>query len=245
MESISTRESQTIRELVAEDYRKAEVFKKYDLDFCCGGNKTISQACEENHVDLEQLTRELDEIEQTTQNPSQNFNKWNLDFLIDFIVNTHHVYVAGNIPVIHEYAQKVASRHGENHPEVVEIASKFNDVANELRMHMAKEENILFPYIKQLVEAKEENQTGMQPPPFGSIQNPIQMMEAEHDVAGNVLKSIAELSDQYTPPAGACTTFQLLYAKLEEFENDLHQHVHLENNILFPKAIMLEEELLG
>lgn len=232
----------TIGDLVSKDFRKAEVFKKFGLDFCCGGKKTLTKACKEKGLDVVQIEKELKAIDEISSIPSQDYNTWDLDFLADYILDTHHKYVTQAIPVIQEYIQKVAKVHGERHPEAIEMANNFIKVADELLRHMVKEENVLFPYIKKLAAAQ-KNGTMVEPPHFGSIQNPINMMEAEHEEVGNVMEKINMLSYGYTPPADACTTFRLSYAKLKEFEDDLHQHIHLENNILFPKAIALENDL--
>lgn len=232
----------TIGDLVTNDFRKAEVFKKYGLDFCCGGKKTLTKACKEKGLDVVQIEKELHEIDITT-NTTHDYNTWDIGFLAEYILNTHHKYVKQAIPVIYEYTQKVASVHGENHPEAVKIAEKFLIIADELNRHMRKEEEILFPYIKQLAEAK-NNGMKIGPSPFGTVGNPINLMEQEHELVGELFHDISELSSNYTPPADACTTYKLSYAKLKEFEDDLHQHIHLENNILFPKAIELEKELL-
>ncbi|MDP1747544.1 MAG: iron-sulfur cluster repair di-iron protein [Bacteroidota bacterium] len=232
----------TIGELVTKDFRRAEVFKKFGLDFCCGGKKTLTKACKEKGLDVVQIEKELKAIEEIPSAPSQDYNTWDLDFLADYILNTHHKYVTQAIPVILEYTQKVAKVHGERHPEAIEIANNFVKVADELMRHMVKEENVLFPYIKKLAAAQKSG-TMVEPPHFGSIANPVNMMEAEHEEVGNVMEKINTLSYGYTPPADACTTFRLSYAKLKEFEDDLHQHIHLENNILFPKAIALENDL--
>ena len=234
----------TIGELVSSDYRKAEVFKKFGLDFCCGGKKTLSKACEEKGLDIVEIEKELKSLESTDTNKSENYTEWELDFLADYILNTHHKYVSKAIPVIFEYTQKVAKVHGNRHPEVIDIADKFLDVAQELNSHMVKEEELLFPYIKEMEKAQKEN-AKLSIPSFGSIKNPIRMMEFEHENAGGVLEFIKKLANNYTPPDDACTTYRLSYAKLQEFEEDLHKHIHLENNILFPKAIELEAKLLG
>ena len=165
-----------------------------------------------------------------------------LGFLIDHIVNVHHTYVSESIPLISQYANKVAKVHGHHYTDLHEINKLFHEVAEELLTHMQKEERILFPFIKQLVKAKKEGIIPV-PPPFGTVSNPIQMMEHEHDNAGDVFKTIAILTNDFTPPEGACNTFRALYSKLEEFEQDLHQHIHLENNILHPKAIALEKNI--
>lgn len=233
----------TIGDLVTKDFRKAEIFKKYGLDFCCGGKKTLTKACNEKGLDVVQIEKELKDIDQSVKNPSQDYNSWDIGFLADYILNTHHKYVKQAIPVIYEYTQKVAKVHGDNHPEAIVIADKFLAIADELNRHMCKEEDVLFPYIKHLATAKTDKMK-VESSPFGTVQNPINMMEHEHELVGNLFHDIDKLSNNYAPPADACTTFRLSYAKLKEFEDDLHQHIHLENNILFPKAIELEKELL-
>lgn len=167
---------------------------------------------------------------------------WDIDFLTDHILNAHHKYVRQAIPVIFEYTQKVARLHGSKHPEVIVIAEKFLDLTDELNRHICKEEEILFPYIKHLAIA---NSYGMkiEPSPFGTVESPINMMQQEHDTVGEIMEEIKKLANNYTPPSDECITYKLSYLKLKEFEDDLHKHVHLENNILFPKAIELEKKL--
>lgn len=167
---------------------------------------------------------------------------WDIDFLTDHILSVHHKYVMEAIPVIFEYTQKVAKIHGENHPEVIIIAEKFLNLTDELNRHICKEEEILFPYIKHLAIA---NSYGMkiEPSPFGTVESPIKLMEQEHDIVGKIMEEIKKLSNNYIPPSDACSTYKLSYLKLKEFDDDLHEHVHLENNILFPKAIELEKQL--
>lgn len=236
----STKED-SIGELVAKDLRKAEVFKKFNIDFCCGGKKTLSQVCNDKQINIKDVESELEKLDSTSESVSQNYNEWSLDFLVDFIINTHHKYVKNSLPILLEYTAKVAKVHGKEHLEVVAIYDLFKEASEELNLHMMKEETILFPYIKQLVNEKNSVNEGCS---FGTVKNPIRMMEHEHDIVGNIFKTIRELSNDYTPPEDACTTYKLSYKKLEEFENDLHQHIHLENNILFPKSIKLESELL-
>ncbi len=233
----------TIAELVIKDFRKADVFKKYGIDFCCGGKKTVAKACKEKGLNVTTIEQELKDTENQDLTVTENFNTMELDVLADYIVKKHHSYVIQSIPIIFQYTQKVAKVHGNTHPEAIEIASKFLIVVDELNRHMMKEENILFPFIKKLAEGKRNN-TSVGAPPFGTIANPVRMMETEHQEVGNVMEAINKLANGYTPPADACTTFRISYAKLKEFEDDLHQHIHLENNILFPKAVVLENELL-
>lgn len=233
----------TIGEIVAKNHKTAEIFSKYGIDYCCGGKIGLEEACHRKGINVLQIKTELESVILLAVPESQDFNSWDLDFLCDYIVNTHHKYISAAIPVIHEYTQKVARVHGGRHPEVIEIANIFVQVIDEINHHMMKEENILFPYIRQMAQAKKVK-THLSRSPFGTVENPVRMMEHEHDIVGDLLKKISELSENYTPPADGCTTFRLSYLKLQEFENDLHQHIHLENNILFPKAVEMEKDLM-
>ncbi len=239
---MKTIDQMTVAEVVTENIKTADIFKKNGIDFCCGGHVSVKEICDKKGVDYNTIKEELTNINNAPSN-DHDFNSWDLDFLADYIINNHHKYVVEANDLIVQYAEKVAKVHGHHYTEVVEIYDLFREIAAELNMHMHKEEMMLFPYIKNLAEAK-KNGGRIPPSPFGSIQNPINMMEAEHVGAGDILKKIAELSNNHTPPADACNTFRALYAKLEEYQNDLFQHIHLENNILFPKAIQLEAELL-
>ena len=230
----------TVGETVTENIKTAHIFKKYGIDFCCGGGISIDKACEKKNVDFSKLKEELLSVDKAQK--AYDYDKWELGFLIDHIVNIHHTYVAESIPLILQYSNRVAEVHGHHYSEVIEINRLFGEVANELTSHMQKEEVILFPYVKKLLNLKVTSQE-IVPPHFGTVNNPIKMMEEEHETAGDIFKTIAQLTNNYTPPLDACNTFRALYAKLEEFEQDLHQHIHLENNILFPKAIQLEQSL--
>ncbi len=232
--------SKTVAAVVTEDYRAADVFKKYGIDFCCGGKVSIKETCRKKNIDPAVLIDELSVIGNAVD-PEHDFAAWEADRLTHYIVDKHHRYVSSNLDLIRQYADKVALVHGVHHPEVKEIAVLFAKVADELATHMRKEEVVLFPYIEQLCEIKRKNLYA-ENPPFGTIENPIRNMEQEHDLAGDIMHRISELSDQYNPPSDACNTYRVLYAKLKEFEDDLHMHVHLENNILFPKALDLERE---
>jgi regulator of cell morphogenesis and NO signaling len=236
----------SIGELVTQDWRKAEVFKKYGIDYCCGGKKTVAEACAKKGIEPAVVEAELEQIELRPlagMGSANNYNQWSLDFLADYIVNTHHHYVKEAVPFLEELSAKVARVHGGHRPELLKIQQHAQSVIDELTLHMHKEEVILFPYIKELAQAKKTG-TSIARPPFGTIANPINMMEAEHVSAGEDLEAIEELSERFTPPDEACMSYRVLFAKLQEFQQDLHQHIHLENNILFPKALKLEEELL-
>jgi regulator of cell morphogenesis and NO signaling len=240
-ETMVNPETMKLAEIVTENIRSAIVFEEYGLDFCCKGKRPLSQACEDKNVDVQKVLDDLNKLSNGNDG-SQNINDWQLDFMIDYIINNHHQYVRRMIPVISLHSDKVASVHGSNHPETLKIADLFLAVRDELEMHMMKEERILFPYIKQLHQAKVNNETAT-PPPFGSIQNPIRMMEAEHENAGDAMSKIRELSSNFSTPDDACNIFKALYSELKEFEEDLHKHIHLENNLLFPKSIELEAEM--
>jgi len=241
---LSPEAGDTIGELVARDYRKAEVFKKFGVDFCCGGKKTVARACAEKGLDPAVVEKELNALGESPVSRSQQFDAWDLGFLADYIENNHHSYVREAIPALSEYTTKIARVHGERHPELLEIARHFAAVASELNAHMPKEERILFPYIRQLSQAAKAG-SHLPRPAFGSIQNPINMMEMEHEAAGSSMEAIRQLSQDYTVPADGCTTYRLAFAKLQEFEADLFQHIHLENNLLFPKAVKLEQQVLS
>ncbi len=229
--------------MVSENIKTAHVFKKYNIDFCCGGGISIEKACEKKNVDISLLAKELLAVDEVTTK-DHDYNSWELDVLVNHIVDVHHTYVSESIPLIIQYSDRVAKVHGENHPETVKINELFHEVAAELNAHMQKEEGILFPYIMELAAAKKAGQSARQAP-FGTVNNPIHMMKMEHENAGGILKNIDNLSSGYTPPEGACNTYRALYSKLSEFEQDLHLHIHLENNILFPKSSELEQSVVS
>lgn len=241
MESVM--EKKTVAELVSDNYRTAEVFKRHGIDFCCGGKKSIAQVCIEKHLDELLLEQELIEVQAQPVDLEHDFKNWSPDFLVDYILQVHHKYVSNNIPLISEMAEKVARVHGHHNIETVEINGLWQQAAEELSVHMKKEELILFPYIKNLVKFDRRELKQFPNSHFNTVKNPIRMMEQEHDEAGSLLHSIQKLSNDFTPPEYACNTYKVLYAKLQEFQNDLHQHVHLENNILFPAVITLEQKL--
>ena len=235
----------TLSDIVTKNYKSAAVFEKFGLDFCCHGKKSIPDACEEKGVNAEEVLTQLEKLDENNSSErEEQYYQWDLDFLADYIVNVHHKYVREIIPVISAHAEKIASKHGENHPEVISIANNFSIVYKDLKQHMMKEEQLLFPYIKYLVKT-EKNAGIAEQPFFGTIKNPIQMMELEHESAGNLLGEIRNLTNEYTPPAEACNTFKVYYKELKDFEEDLHKHVHLENNILFPRAIELENKMFN
>lgn len=236
--------NQTIGEIVAADYRTAEVFSKYGLDFCCNGQKTIKEACAIAAADYDIILKDLGNLEQMSIPKLDKFNKWELDFLADYIIHNHHAYVKENKQMMLDLTEKIATVHGAHHPELTKIASMFRNMVELLESHMVKEESTLFPYVKQLVAAQKKG-IKIEKPPFQTIQNPINQMEKEHDDAGTEMEMIRKLSQNFLVPEDGCNTYRVTYAKLEEFEKDLHQHVHLENNILFKKALAVEQGVLA
>jgi regulator of cell morphogenesis and NO signaling len=240
--NISGENEETIGQIAAKDLRKAEIFKKYGLDFCCGGKKTVKQACAEKGLDVTNIEQELQQADKNFTTRPLPYNDWSLDFLADYIVNTHHSYVKKSLPEIRNYAAKVAQVHGGRHPELQVIYQLVESINAELSSHMTKEEQGLFPYIKELVNAK-RNAQSLHATNFVTVKNPVLLMVVEHEMVGKSLEEIRELSNNYALPSDACASYSLLYKMLVEFEDDLHTHVHLENNILFPKAIELERQV--
>jgi regulator of cell morphogenesis and NO signaling len=229
----------TIRDFVTDDFRTAAVFDKYGLDFCCGGGLPLEDACRKKGIDPESLKRDLATVMAVPACGIDNPVLWETDRLIDHIIGTHHAYVRNTLPTIVKHARKVAGVYGAARPETVAIADHMEHVAMDMADHMDREEKILFPYIRKMAAAALRG-TAPPPAPFGSVASPIRMMEAEHQAAGDEMADVRRLSGEYTPPADACTTFRVLYEELAQFEADLHRHVHLENNILFPRAETME-----
>ncbi|MBW8359887.1 MAG: iron-sulfur cluster repair di-iron protein [Weeksellaceae bacterium] len=229
----------TIGDFVAEDFRTAEVFKKYHIDFCCKGGRTVEEACEKKNVNPEDIYKELDEVA-NRKAADIDFNSWPLDLLADYVEKTHHRYVEEKSAMLIPYLNKLCKVHGDRHPELFEINELFLGSAQDLAAHMKKEELILFPFIKKMVEAKRTGE-GLESPGFGTVENPVAMMKEEHEAEGDRFVKISELTNSYQFPEDACGTYQVTFKMLEDFENDLHKHIHLENNILFPKAIAMEK----
>ena len=231
----------TIGEIVADDFRTAVIFTKYHIDFCCKGNRTVTEVCEKQKIDSDALLQSVYEVLQSENNGSIDFNSWPLDLLADYIEKTHHRYVEEKSQTLLAFLDKLCKVHGANHPELFRINELFIGCAGELSQHMKKEELVLFPFVKRMVKTKESDGVLSQPS-FGTVSNPIAMMMHEHDNEGERFREIASLTNNYTPPADACTTYRVTFAMLKEFERDLHKHIHLENNILFPKAAKLEKD---
>ena len=238
---MSTLTTKTVRELATENPAATRVFENFGIDYCCGGNQSLEQACQKANLSIDQVLDSLEMAEETAR-ATQATRDWNnepLSELIAHIKNTHHKFTREEVVRLSALLDKVCKVHGKNHPEVLEIRAVFAELAQELTTHLMKEEMVLFPYITRLEEAVVENEPVI-PAPFGTVQNPVAMMEHEHDSAGNALRAMRKASSDYSAPEDACFSYRTLYSALAAFETDLHQHIHLENNILFPRAIAME-----
>jgi len=227
----------TVRELVLETPAAALIFENLGIDYCCGGEKSLLDACAEARVKVEEVVAAL--ASPQSVNTDRDWRKASLGELARYIVDRHHSFTREELERLLPLISKVVSVHGRNHPELLQLQSLFGDLAEELTKHMMKEEKILFPYIVEMEQAV-HNKRPLPRPMFGTVQNPVRMMAAEHDSSGSVLHKMRELTNGYVPPPDGCATYQILYRALEAFEKDLHTHIHLENNILFPRSVDLE-----
>ena len=234
----STTGNRTIGEIVAADFRTAKVFANHGIDFCCGGKVALATACIERGLDLALITKELAAVRNEAVERSQNYSAWALPFLADYIVNTHHAYLKENDEQIAAYARKVSGVHGANHPEVIRIATIFVKIATDLVGHLKEEEEVFFPALKRADAARIAGSTP-DAQDRETIRTSLAQLHREHEEIGDAVHEIRHLSKEYAIPDDACNTFMVTYRKLKEFEDDLHKHVHLENNILFPKAAEL------
>lgn len=233
-----------IRDIVTADFRAAAVFHSHHIDFCCGGARQLGEACRAAGADTQAVLAELTRACSDPASTVPNFAVWTPNELIDYIVTKHHAYVRDALPTIAAHTQKIARVHGERHPELVDVERLFGAIVEDMTSHMAKEEQILFPFIEALAGAAAQGRPAPAAP-FGSIANPIRMMEMEHETAGGAMARIRELTHGYQEPADGCTTYTITLRELDAFEQDLHAHVHLENNVLFPRAIALQAQSAG
>ncbi len=225
----------TVAEMVTERPARARVFERYGIDYCCGGRRPLAEAAIERGVVMDHLLAELAAAEAESEAEAIDWSQRTMTELADHIEETHHDYLRAELPRLAMLIDKVATVHGEAHPWMIQIRGIFGELCAELDSHMMKEEQILFPICRQLDAAGA-------PQGFhcGSVQNPIRVMEHEHDSAGRALEAMRALSSGYTPPASACNTFRVVLDSLAQLEADLHCHIHKENNILFPKAVAAE-----
>ena len=232
-----------VGDIVKVNFKTAQLFEKNKIDFCCGGGISLMEACQKSKIDVAELIPQLEAVVQMNDPDSRYIDGLELDELCDYIEKRHHTYVNENIPFLQQKLQRLCEVHSENHNELFEIKRLFDGAAENLSAHMKKEELILFPYIRKMVSSKKENT--QEKSEFGHILQPIEQMEEEHHVEGERFKKISELTQDYTCPPDGCNTYQVTFKTLQDFENDLHRHIHLESNILFKKAILLEKELLN
>jgi regulator of cell morphogenesis and NO signaling len=231
--------TETVREIALHQPSSIRVFEQYGIDYCCGGQKPLALACTEQDVEIGALLAALLSAAEESVPPTEDWSSASLESLTAHIVSTHHAFVQSELPRLDALAKKVLERHATNHPELLAIQSALAQLDRELTQHLAKEEQVLFPYIAKLERAL----AAKTPRPescFETVANPIAMMTQEHEAAGTLLAEIKDLSNRFTPPPDACPTYHAFYGGLKEFEQDLHRHIHLENNILFPRAIAME-----
>ena len=244
--------TRTVREFAIEIPSATRVFETLKIDYCCGGNRPLTEACGENGLDLEEVLQLLEEGHSTTETGTQPSTRhaqadpqsMSLAHLINLIVEKHHSYTRQELERLTALLDKVCGVHGTNHPELLDIRSQFQTLRAELEPHMLKEERILFPYITRLETAVGQKQRAPFAP-FGEVSNPIMVMMREHEAAGEILKTIRELSNDFSTPDDGCFSYRTLYNVLAALEADLHQHIHLENNILFPRSLEMEQKAVG
>jgi len=231
----------TVRDVALQVPQSTRLFESLKIDYCCGGNQPLGQACASAGVDVDDVMEMLAGVE-SNEAGVFDFQNASLPELITHILDTHHVFTKAEMDRLQLLTDKVLNAHGGNHPELVHLDELFTRLCADLKPHMFKEEQVLFPYINAMAQAASQNQAA----PlafFGTVNNPVRMMMMEHDNAGQILRELRALTSDYTVPSDACISYQTLYQALENFEKDLHQHIHLENNILFPKALDLERKL--
>ena len=224
--------------LVAENIARAEVFERWGIDYCCGGETPLDTACAKKGLPLPRILTDLESSDTSESGTETDWSGASISALADHIEQTHHDYLRRELPRLGGLARKVADAHGSRHPEMFEVNELFARLASELEVHSRKEEMILFPFCRRM-----DSQGEIPPRPFGSVKNPIFVMEMDHDQVGNILDRLRVLTNGFQPPADACNTFRSLLHGLEALEHDTHIHVHKENNILFPRAIEMEAEL--
>jgi regulator of cell morphogenesis and NO signaling len=230
-----------VGDIVRKNFRTTSIFQEYHIDYCCGGNRSLEEATQSSSISLEELILKLNSVASLSDPDTEYINRMNLGELTDYIITRHHSYVKHNIPFITANLGKLCSVHGDNHSELLEMKRLFDESASQLTMHMQKEEIMLFPYIKRLIILGKEH-AALPQPAFGTIANPIQMMIREHQNEGERFESISRISGNYSLPVDACATYEVTYKQLKDFEKDLHRHIHLENNIVFPQALKMERE---
>ena len=234
--------TKTIREIAIEAPATTRVFEEFKIDFCCGGGYSFYDACRKAGVKPELVSRKINQVLKDNQEFDAPETK-SVSALIDYILEKHHVFTKAEITRLSALMEKVRRKHGEAHPELFFLENEFSALCSDLMPHMRKEETVLFPFIKNL-EMTLINNLSSPHPHFGTVKNPVRMMMIEHDTAGEILRKMREITKDYAVPETACPSFRALYFGLEELEKDLHRHIHLENNILFPEAVKLEQKVI-
>jgi regulator of cell morphogenesis and NO signaling len=232
-----------VSEIVRENFKTAQIFEENNIDFCCGGNITLHEASERNNMKAQELIALIAPVMETQDRDSKFIENLPLDQLCNYIEETHHAYINDKAPFIQQKLEKLCNVHGDNHPELFEVKELFDGAVGNLTAHMQKEEMILFPHIRNLVKAK--NGQIDEVPGMGNILGPISVMKQEHEIEGERFRKLTGLTNHYTIPDDGCNTYEVTYKALKNFDKDLHRHIHLENNILFPKAIELENEMMN
>jgi regulator of cell morphogenesis and NO signaling len=233
----------TVGQIAGDDVRKAGVFKKFGIEFCCGGHKSLQAACNELNLDINEVEDALKRATIENKNWAFDFSNWDVDFLIDYIYNQHHLFFYEEAPAICQLLEKVVPHHSKNHPALNKVYSLFFTLKRELLAHFSEEEGTVFPLIRTLFQAKKFN-AYISVASLKQVEAVLHSMESDHEDEGVIFGELRQVTNNYNPPASACTSFKLLYHKLKALDEDLHQHIHLENNILFPKAVELKKELL-
>lgn len=238
-------ESLSVGEIVKNMPKAAGIFSKLKIDFCCGGNINFNEACQRKGVNPEEVLDQINELQQKSSSTTDlNFDSFDVDFLADYITNVHHKYLYENLPEINRLVNKVFNKHKEKYEYLNELFKLYVELEADLLGHLPKEENILFPYAKSLILNKKTNTTPERPF-FGTINNTLAVMNDEHNRAGEIIHRLREITNDYTPPADACNSHLLMLDMLKDLDANLIQHIHLENNILFPKIVLLEESTFG
>lgn len=234
----------TVREVALQIPESTRLFEKLRIDYCCGGNQPLADACASAGIDVNGVIKTLGEMTQSDSKHASalDFQNASLPQLIEHILNTHHVFTKSEMDRLEALVNKVINAHGENHTELINVGELFGRLCADLKPHMFKEEQVLFPYILAMARAADNNQAGPFAP-FGTVNNPVRMMLREHDTVGQILRELRVVTSDYKVPSDACISYQTLYKAFENLESDLHQHIHLENNLLFPKALELENAL--
>lgn len=234
--------TKNVSKIVAEDFRTAAVFSNYDIDFCCNGGISLMEICRKKGIEPEQILKDLDEAGSFP--PRLDYQSFTQEELIDHVIEVHHHYVRNTLTILGKYLEKLCKVHGEKRQELFEIKKEFDQASLELSQHMDKEERVLFPYLIAMQRAL-KNDYHLSPPHFGNVDNPMKDMEREHQTEGDRFKRMRELSNDFKPPLGACQTYKVTYEMLKEFESDLHTHIHLENNIIFPRGRDMYNQLFS